>query len=328
MANITLLAEENCAASALTGSVDAFSMANLMWLFSGKAEPLFKVSIVTIDGAPITASGGFRIEPRGSIAEAGPSDLILLPAFFPPFDLENARIGTLCEWLKERYGRGERLVATCTGSFFLARTGLLDGRRATVNWMFEGMFRRMHPKVNLLTKRIMVEDEGLVTTGAATAFLNMCLHFIEGYGSRDLAARCSRSLLIDPERQSQAPYMLHDFFKSHGDEGVLAAQRIMEEAYGGNLSIEEVADKVGISQRHFKRRFKQATGDTPIAYLQHLRIENAKRLLENSRNSVNEITWQVGYEDVNSFRRLFRRHTGMSPKGYREKYSRFAPAAP
>ncbi|MEW5734341.1 MAG: helix-turn-helix domain-containing protein [Thermodesulfobacteriota bacterium] len=324
MARIILLAEEKCAASALTGSVDAFSMANLMGIFTGRTKPLFHIQIVTLDGRPVHASGGFEIRPEGSVRDAGDSDLILLPAFFPPFDLENRRIDELCEWLRYRHQDGQRLVATCTGSFFLARTGLLDGRRATVNWLFEGMFRRLHPRVNLLTDRIMVEDARLVTTGAATAFLNMCLHFIEEYGDPELAARCSRSLLIDPERQSQAPYMIHDFWKHHGDDGILAAQTLMEKAYTENISIEDVAEKVGISQRHFKRRFKKATGDTPIAYLQHLRIENAKKLLENSRESVNEITWKVGYEDINSFRRLFRRHTGMSPKGYREKYARFA----
>ena len=163
-----------------------------------------------------------------------------------------------------------------------------------------------------------------MTTGAATAFFNMCLYFIERYGNAELAAKCSRCMLIDPERTSQAPHMLHDFCKDHEDEAVRAAQRLLEEGLAEKTTVEEIARKVGVSQRHFKRRFKQATGDTPISYLQHLRIECAKMWLETTQESVGEITLRIGYEDINSFRRLFRRVTGMSPRGYREKYSRLA----
>ncbi|MFH2099965.1 MAG: DJ-1/PfpI family protein, partial [Pseudomonadota bacterium] len=191
MPHITLLAEENCVSSSMAGTLDAFGMANLWWMFLGREEALFSTRIVTLDGKPVTATGGLAIHPQGSIRDAGESDLIVLPAFFPPFDLENDRTRELCAWLRERHGQGECLVATCTGTFLLARTGLLDGRRATTNWLFEGMFRSMYPQVDLTVDRIMVEDQGLVTTGAATAFLNMCLHFIEKYGDAELAAHCS-----------------------------------------------------------------------------------------------------------------------------------------
>jgi len=327
MATVTLLAEHNCVSSSIAGALDAFGIANLWWLYMGGAEPVFDLRLATLDGGAVTAAGGLPLHPKCSIHETGEADVVILPAFFPPFDLRTDRIQALCEWLRERHANGECLASTCTGTFFLAETGLLDGRRATTNWRFAGLFSRMYPKVRLQVDRILVEDGRLLSTGAASAFLNLCLHFIEKYGNAELADQCSRSLLIDPERVSQAPYMIHDFWKSHGDTSVLAAQRIMEEGYTARVSIDGLAREVGISQRHFKRRFKQATGDTPLAYLQRLRIENAKALLSTTRESVNEITWQVGYEDINSFRRLFRKHTGMSPKDYRNKFSRFARSA-
>jgi len=324
MARVILVAEENCASFVIAGCRDAFTMANFVWAFMGHEEPVFDMQTVTLDGQSVRASGGIVVQSQGSLESSGESDVVLLPAFLPPFDLENERIGKLCDSLCSRYDRGEYLVSACTGTFFLAKTGLLDGRDATTNWLFERLFRQMYPRVNLRTDRILVEDRRLVTTGAATAFFNMCLYFVERYGNGELAAQCSRCMLIDPERTSQAPYMLHDFCQDHQDEGVRSAQRLMQERYSEDLSVEEIARRVGISQRHFKRRFKQATGDTPLSYLQHLRIESAKKMLETTRESVSEIIGRIGYEDINSFRRLFRRVTGMSPRDYRNKYFRFA----
>ena len=323
MAKITILAEENCVSSSIVGSMDAFAIANMWWMFSeeGAGAPLFETEIVTVDGKPVRANGGILLEPVMAMTDVEATDLIMLPAFFPPFGQENARRKKIYAWLRERHGKGETIAATCTGTFLLAETGMLDNRTATTNWHFAGMFQRQYPDVDLRVDRIITEDDRLICTGAASAFLNLCLLIIERYGSADLAAQCSRALLIDPDRQSQAPYMVHSFWKDHSDGQVLEAQRWMEENLSDKVSIDEVAGRVGISSRHFKRRFKAATGENPLSYLQHLRIEKAKQRLQTSLDTVNEITWQVGYEDINSFRRLFIKHTGMSPKGYRNKYA-------
>lgn len=324
MAKITLLAEHDCVASAIIGSVDALTIANLWWHFlkNDDADPLFETQIVTLDGKPVIASGGIILTPSRAIGDVENPDLILLPAFFPPFDMQNKRIKAICRWIRESYQRGREIACTCTGTFLLAETGLLNGRTATTNWLFADSFKRQYPKVNLRIERIFTEDSGLYCTGAATAFMNLCLHLIEKFGSSDLASRCAKALLVDTDRHTQSPYAIHDFRKNHADNQILKAQKWMGNNYESKFSIDAVAASVGISSRHFKRRFKTATGDTPLAYLQHLRIENAKRFLERTQDSVNEITWKVGYEDINSFRRLFIKHTGLSPKHYRNKFSR------
>lgn len=323
MAKITMLAENDCVSSAIAGSADALSIANLWWVYmkNDGGGPLFETEIITLDGKPVTANGGITLTPSRAITEVEKTDLILLPAFLPPFDLKNKRIKAICEWVKNNYKCGNEIACTCTGTFLLAETGLLDGRTATTNWQFANFFKRQYPKVNLQIDSILTEDDGLYCTGAATAFMSLCLHLIEKYGSPDLASRCAKGLLVDTDRLRQSPYIVYDFWKNHSDEQIIKAQEWMEKNYESKFSIDTVAENIGISSRHFKRRFKTATGETPLAYLQRLRIENAKRFLERTRETINEITWKVGYEDINSFRRLFVKHTGLSPKNYRNKFS-------
>lgn len=323
MAKITLLAENNCLASSIAGSVDALTIANRWWLYmkNDGAGPLFETEIVSIDGQPVVAQGGITLTPSRAMHEIEETDLILLPAFLPPFHMDNPRIKAICQWAKYQHKSGNEIASTCTGTFLLAETGLLNGRVATTNWQFAENFKRQYPKVNLQIDRLLTEDNGLYCTGAATAFMNLCLHLIEKFGSPDLASRCAKGLLVDTARQSQAPYIVYDFWENHSDEQVMKAQQWMGKNYENKFSIDAVAKSIGISPRHFKRRFKNATGETPLAYLQRLRIENAKRFLERTRDTINEITWRVGYEDISSFRRLFIKHTGLSPKNYRNKFA-------
>lgn len=319
---ITMLAEHNCAVSSIAGFVDALSIANL-WrqhLRQGDA-PLFQTEVVTLDGRPVTANGGLTIEPVKALDRVEETDLVLLPSFLMPFDLQNPRIKTICRWVRERYRTGGEIACTCTGSFLLAETGLLDGRLATTNWQFARLFRQQYPQVDLQIDRVFTEDHGLYCTGAATAFMDLCLHLIEKYGSADRASWCARALLVDTGRNSQAPYAIQDFRKSHGDKQIFLAQQWMERNLQTRLAIDAAAGVAGISPRHFKRRFKTATGDSPLSYLQRLRIEAAKRYLEKTRDSLSEITAKVGYEDLNSFRRLFIKHTGLSPRQYRNKFA-------
>lgn len=330
MAKITLLAENNCVASAIAGTIDALSVANLWWLYMGNQGPgpLFETEIITLDGEPVVAQGGICLTPSRAMHETETTDLILLPAFLPPFDMDNPRTRAICQWARQNHERGNEIASTCTGTFLLAETGLLNGCAATTNWQFATLFQQKYPQVNLQIDRLLTREKRLYTTGAATAFMNLCLHLIEKYGSASLASICAKSLLVDTDRHSQAPYMVYNFRKNHSDQQILAAQQWMEKNYGTKFSIDQVALSRGISPRHFKRRFKEATHETPIAYLQRLRIENAKQLLERSRDTVNEITWKIGYEDINSFRRLFIKHTGLSPKEYRNKFSSSFQARP
>ncbi|MBC2735633.1 MAG: helix-turn-helix domain-containing protein [Desulfobacteraceae bacterium] len=324
MPHITCLVLEGCLFSGTAGLMDAFGIANL-WqqAVDGKdAQPLFKSDIVTVDGRTVSAHGGITIQSRRSIADVDQTDVILVPPLLPNVGPPPKRMDAVLAWLVDQHRIQTRVAALCTGTFILAETGLLDGKKATTNWQYARMFRRRYPRVHLQPEKVMTEDAGLICTGAATSFFQLALYLIDHFGSADLARSCAKALLVDPNRASQAPYAILDLPRDHGDAGVLQAQRLMEKDYAAPLVIDEIARQVGISPRHFKRRFKQAIGETPLGYLQRVRIEAAKIKLERSKAPVSEITWQIGYADSSSFCRLFKKTTGLSPRDYRERFSR------
>ena len=307
--------------ASVTMLMDAFAIANL-WQssFTGDDTPLFRTEILTTGGTPVNALGDIPVLPHGAVEASASTDCLVVAPFLPnvtpmPTDLE-----VLGGWIDPLRRAGTPIATVCTGTFILAELGLLNDRTATTNWQDARMFQRRYPRVNLTPQFMLTEDEGILCTGAATAVYHLALHFIRVDGSNRLAATCSKALLVDPNRNSQTPYVLTRPRRNHGDAQVLAAQELMEEGYAAIDSVDAVAKAVGISPRHFKRRFKSATGDLPSKYLQRIRIEAAKERLETTRDSIEEITWAVGYRDVSSFSRLFKQHTEISPRAYREKF--------
>ncbi|MEJ2037507.1 MAG: helix-turn-helix domain-containing protein [Desulfosarcinaceae bacterium] len=175
-------------------------------------------------------------------------------------------------------------------------------------------------KINLKPERILTEDDGLICSGAITAMYNLALYAIEIFGSAELSRKCARILLVDHNRKSQQPYMAANFHRNHGDRQILAGQRWFEKNFARQFSIDDVANFVGLSPRHFKRRFKQATGENPLRYLQQIRLEKAKSMLETGPENIETITNEVGYEDSRTFRRLFKKYTSLSPREYRDRF--------
>jgi len=320
---MTFLAAEGCLFSGISGLIDAFSIANLWYRALNKdiSDSLFETEIVTVKGEMVSAHGGIRVHPDGALEDVNQTDLILIPAFLPVDQPLTQKAGEISEWLIDRYRARTNIAAMCTGTFMLAETGLLDGKIATTNWQFARRFQRRYPKVHLRMDRILTEEARLICTGAATSMYNLGLHLIRSFGSEELASVCSKALLVDPNRDSQSPYSIFTARKDHGDGSILETQEWMQEHYADNITIDAIAREAGISSRHFKRRFRNATGDSPLGYLQNLRMEAAKRRLETTLDNVNEITFQIGYEDSSTFRRLFKRYTGISPRAYRDKFS-------
>jgi transcriptional regulator GlxA family with amidase domain len=321
MPRITFLAIDGCLFSGIAGLIDALSIAELWYQAMSADVPdrLFATEIATVDGRPIKAQGGIEARPHRALADVAASDFIVIPPHLP---VDAPIPPALGRWVFERHRRGVPVGAMCTGVFTLAETGLLDGRRATTNWHFTRLFRKRYPRVDLQPEQMLTVDHDLVCTGAATAFFKLALYIVERFGSPELAAVCAKALLVDPNQDRQSPYAILDFKRDHGDPAVVEAQTWFEANYAGEVIIDAVAGQVGISPRHFKRRFKKATGETPLGYLQRVRIEAAKKRLETTRESMNTITWKIGYTDSSSLRRLFKKTTGLSPREYRERFAR------
>ena len=322
MVKISLWIGEGCMSSSIISLVDAFYIANL-WhrnLEDERILPLFETQIVSTDGKPVLAQGNVRLAPDMSIQDVDRTDCVVISPLLPRITPLPEDLGLLGQWLEKMKSQDALIASVCTGTFLLAQMGLLDGKKATTNWQYARLFKKQFPKVRLVPEDILTEDDNIICTGAATAVNNLSLHLIGRYGSRKLFNACSKALLIDPNRSSQTPYAMPIAFRSHGDIQVLKAQKLIESEYAQIKTIDDIARRVGISPRHFKRRFKKATGDLPLKYLQRVRIDVAKEWLETTHETIDTITGAVGYSDISSFSRLFKQHTRISPKSYREKF--------
>ena len=319
---IGFLMGEGFMASSVYGPMDALSIANALWVARKKVKtPLFEPVLVGAGQGAVSCAFGAEIRPGVSLAESNALDMLVVGAFQGRVDDGLHSVSQAISAVKALHEKGCLVASTCTGAFVLAEAGILDGRSATTHWKFASAFRRRYPRVRLNENRVLVEEAGVITTGATTAWQSLVLRTIEIFGSVDLAAECAKVLLIDAGRAEQTPYMDALSVREHGDEAIGGVQAWLEAELGSHISVENMAEKAGLGLRTFIRRFKKATSESPLVYLQTLRIQTARHLLETTRQSVDEITWAVGYEDTSSFRRLFKRTTGLTPREYRDRFS-------
>ncbi len=326
--NITLLMADRCSSTSVAATMDFFETANVLHHYAVKKSarehrsdsPLFHLQTASMGGQQITCSSGLRLTPDKKLDEVTDPQLIVVPGFM--FNILGVlpSLGEMIEWLQVQHQQGSYIASMCTGAFVTAQAGLLDGRNATTHWLFGEQFARSFPKVKLQIERTVTDDGQLLCSGGSTSGSDLLLHLVRKFSSPQLAAECAKKLLVDTSERSQTPYSSTTFKKNHTDADILKIQIWLENRIGQNILMEQVADEFGLSMRNFIRRFKEATEQTPIEYLQNLRLEKAKFLLESSQQAFDQITLQVGYEDGNSFRRLFKQRVGLTPSEYRKKF--------
>jgi len=323
MKKVTVLAMYDTMASTITGPMDVFFQAGVMWnYFNGQeATPYFEINVVTTTGEPFKCLNGVRLVPDGSIDDVQDTDLIVVSSIMDidtTLSVQREVIG----WLKDRYRRGSHIATICTGAFVLAETGLLDGKTATTHWGAADQFQKRYPRIELKPERLITDEGNLFCSGGANAGIDLCLYLVEKYCGHEVALQSSKTAIADIGRTSQAPYAIFQYQKDHRDNQVLAVQEWIEHNFDQNFNYDKLARNHGMSRRTFERRFKTATGDTPLTYQQRIRVEAAKHLLEDGNRSFDEITYRVGYEDSSSFRKVFFKQTGLRPTEYRKKFNR------
>ncbi|PCJ45000.1 MAG: AraC family transcriptional regulator [Moraxellaceae bacterium] len=325
MKKVVILATENCVLSTIAAPMDMFLQAGVLWniTMGQPPQPEFEVSIVTADGQPITALNNIPVIPKCSMHDVAEVDLIVIPSQGFLYDIKSNVHWERVDWMSGWYDKGADLASICAGAFALASTGLLDGRKATTHWGLANQFRKLFPKVDLRADLMVTEEERLFCGGGITADLNLSLHLIEKYCGRETALRGSRCMLVDPDRSSQAIFAAFIPQKGHEDHEILCAQELIEKRYKENIKMETLAKQAGTSLRQFNRRFKSATGETPVKYLQHTRVEAAKILLVTTGQAFDEIAPMVGYENVSFLRRVFKSSTGTTPAEFRRKFGNF-----
>jgi transcriptional regulator GlxA family with amidase domain len=268
---------------------------------------------------PLGGSGVQPVSPRDKYR------LIIIPAMrYDKIDEVISREGHLVEWLKQQRHKGADLASICIGAFLLAETGLLNGKKATTNWLFAGQFQRRYPAISVQDDKIIVDEGPVCSCGGAFSFTTFMIYLIEKLIGHQEAVMASKILMINTHEDSQLAFSVFRFQHDHVDDPIKKVQHFIETNYQETIILEKLAVDHHMSVRNFIRRFRQATGNTPLEYLQRVRIEAAKKLLENTRESIEGIALQCGYEDISFFRKVFRRQVDMSPKEYQQKYDKLS----
>jgi transcriptional regulator GlxA family with amidase domain len=316
---VGIIAYENCTASMIIGLMDILALANSQ--SSAKKDLLFEMTILTRTGEPVNSFTKYPMIPSASIRSGKVFDIIYVPGFLadPTDTIDKEK--EILSWLAAQYKSGTRLVAACNGNLFLAEAGVLNGKTATTHWSLKDFFQKRYPLVRLKPEMIIIDEGDIVSAAGVTAYMNLAIHLVAKHGSMEMASSCSKIFLVDSGRRVQTPYLIFSTPKNHGDKEIVKVQEWIEDNYQSQLSVDSLMNESALSRRTLVRRFKSATGDTPVEYLQRVRIEKAKRFLETTNKTFSEITWDVGYTDISSFQRLFKVHTRLTPREYRSKFS-------
>ena len=310
--------------SSITGAFEILTRANEHWRKLGN-KTMLEVHIAGCMPELKLDAGFFAIYPV-NIKEIKKTDLLIIPSVSYDENLIKAN-KELITWIRDQYKSGAEVASMCSGAFLLAATGLLDGKTCSTHWNAASNFKRLFPEVNLHTDKLITAEKGIYTNGGGYSFLNLMLFLVEKYFDRQTAIYCSKIFQIDIERNSQSPFHIFQTQKNHGDELIGKAQSYLEENLKERISFEELASKLAISRRNFDRRFIKATGNTPVEYLQRIKVEVAKSTLEKGRKTIFEVMDDVGYADDKAFREVFKKITGVSPLDYTAKYNRAAIAS-
>jgi len=222
----------------------------------------------------------------------------------------------------EQYRNGAEIASLCLGAFLLASTGLLNGKKCSTHWNFGNEFRAIFPLVELVDGSVITEEQGLYTSGGANSYWNLLLHLVEKFTDRDTAILASKYFAIDIDRVSQSSFMIFNGQKEHEDKAIIKVQEFIEANYNEKLMVNSLADLVAVGRRSFERRFKKATNNSVVEYIQRVKMEAAKRSFESSQKNINEVMYEVGYSDTKAFRNIFKKITGLTPIEYRNKYHR------
>jgi transcriptional regulator GlxA family with amidase domain len=288
-----------------------------------KRTPVFKVELVGEKKKSRLYDGLFSIQPEKQYKDVSKTNLIIIPAI-KDFSITSKRNKVLIDWVKQQYAAGAEVASLCTGSFLLAHTGLLQGMQCSTHWQAATIFKQSFPSADLNTEKLITDNNGIYTTGGALSSMNLVLYLIEKYYNRETAISIAKRFQIDINRSSQSPFSIFEGQKEHEDKEIRKAQLFMENNVGEKILVSEIADKFAIGRRHFDRRFIKATGNTPAEYLQRIKVEAAKKKLEMTRKTINEVMYEIGYSDTKAFREVFKKYTGISPLEYRNKYNKEA----
>jgi transcriptional regulator GlxA family with amidase domain len=321
--HISLVAVPDNTASTLFGIYDVLTYVERQGLASSGSAPIH-VEIVGQETGPLALASGVTVDVQRAIDSLEASDILIVPSiYFGPEGWQMGRYPRVIDWMARMHERGATLCSACQGLFLLAETGLFDGHDSTVHYNAAELFAATYPAVPIHPERpLMVSGarEELLSSGASVAWHDLVLHLVARYAGSAAAQDVAQAFALHWHHEGFTPYVVFSGKSDHGDAEIAGAQKWLSRHFSVANPVEEMAKRSKLAERTFKRRFVSATGLAPIAYVQRLRIEDAKERLERSDAPVDEISWRVGYEDAAFFRKLFKRTTGLAPAAYRKRF--------
>ena len=317
---VAIINYEGVVSSSVSGPYDILSKAGtIAEVFALRSKVKFEIDIVdsSVYGKYPTGAikGNRRVDNKVIY------DLVIVPAMtFEEIEPVLTREQKLTSWIKWQFSEGSEVASICMGAFLLAATGILNGKRATTHWMGVPLFKKMFPSVILEDSKVIIDEGSIYSCGAAFSFTTLMIYFIEKFCGRDLALVASKVFMIQLHDSSQDAFAIFSLQRDHDDKDIIKVQDFIEKKFDKPIQVSALADRFNMSNRTLIRRFTSATGNTPIEYIQRVRVEAAKRFLEKGKIGVEQICLRSGYEDFNFFRKVFKRYTGLSPQEYRRKY--------
>ena len=320
MKHVSILVTQGAILGNIEGPRQVFAEVNNFLNSQGKS-PYFRIELVGLKKTSQLNNGLYSIATT-PLKEVKKTDLVIIPAMYGDLGKAIEQNKEFIPWIIEQYKQGSELASLCLGAFLLASTGLLKDKKCATHWLAANAFRQMFPEIDLVEDKIITDEQGIYSSGGAYSSLNLILYLVEKYSGREAAVFCAKAFQIDIQRDSQSPFMIFTGQKEHDDDSIRQAQEFIETNFQEKVTIDQLASMLALSRRNLERRFKKATSNTVTQYIQRVKIEAAKLSLESSRENVNEVMYNVGYQDPKAFRVTFKKITGLSPIEYRKKYNR------
>jgi len=320
---VSILVPEHSVMQAIADPQYLFSAVNHLITMSGK-KPMSEIQLVG-EKREVKLNGGlFSIHTTHLLSDVKKTDLVIIPALFGDMKQGIDSNQLMLPWIKQQYTKGADVASLCVGAFLLASTGLLNGKKCSTHWGFQQELSAMFPAVDVIDGSVITEENRIYTSGGANSYWSLLLHLVEKYTDREMAILAAKYFAIDIDRESQAAYAMFQRQKNHTDEAVLQAQDYIDANIQERIRIDELAAYVSLGRRSFERRFKLATNNSVLEYINRVKIEFAKRRFELSRKNMNEVMYDIGYSDTKSFRTIFKKITGLTPIEYRNKYNKMS----
>ncbi|PZD79430.1 AraC family transcriptional regulator [Mesonia sp. K7] len=280
----------------------------------------FNINLMGEETIVPVQEGSFQVKTDVLLSEPPKTDLLIIPPIYGNME-DNLQLNkNFIPYIQKAYKEGAKIASLCTGVFLLAETGLLDQKKCSTHWAFYNLFKERYPHINIVDGGIITVDNGIYSSGGANSIWNLLLYLAEKYTNREMAIRASKYFAIDIHRNNQATFTIFEGQKNHQDEEVKKLQTFVEKNYNAKLSVDELSEMVAMSRRNIERRFKKATHNTLAQYIQRVKVEAAKKLIESTRKNIGEVMLEVGYNDEKSFRNIFKKYVGVTPIDYKNKF--------